>query len=127
MVDAAVLDDPVGESLRGHHAHLACHVGRAIGYRSTVATFSAVPSEPAAEDWADLAALVGPEGVADLFSCPAPPPPGWEPVFDVAGVQMVGASDRLGAAESDPDVVALGEADVPEMMDLVARTRPGPF
>ena len=27
----------------------------------------------------------------------------------------------------DPDAVVLGEADVPEMLDLVERTRPGPF
>jgi ribosomal protein S18 acetylase RimI-like enzyme len=127
MDDAAVLDDPVGESLRGSHAHLARGVGRALGYAPAVASFSAVPLEPGPADWADLAALLGPEGFADMFSCPASPPPGWEPVFDVDGVQMVLSTDRFGAGEPDSDIVVLGDADVPEMLDLVARTRPGPF
>jgi ribosomal protein S18 acetylase RimI-like enzyme len=29
--------------------------------------------------------------------------------------------------QADAEAVPLGEADVPEMLDLVARTRPGPF
>jgi GNAT superfamily N-acetyltransferase len=40
------------------------------------------------------------------------------------GVQMTG--ERLAVAE-DPEAVALGLADVPEMLDLVARAKPGPF
>ncbi|MDH2415033.1 GNAT family N-acetyltransferase [Nocardioides sp. CER19] len=127
MDDAAVLDDPVGESLRGRHAHLARRHGRALSYRSAVATFSAVPLQPGADDWADLAALLGPDGFADMFSSPAAPPPDWAPAFAVDGVQMVGDPDRLAAAGPDPDVVELGEADVADMLDLVARTRPGPF
>ena len=31
------------------------------------------------------------------------------------------------AAAPDPEAVELGPADVPEMLDLVERTRPGPF
>ncbi len=31
------------------------------------------------------------------------------------------------AAAPDPEAVRLGPADVPEMLDLVARTQPGPF
>ena len=42
-IDAAVLDDPVGGSLRGRHAHLARRVGRAVTYLPEVATFAAVP------------------------------------------------------------------------------------
>lgn len=153
----AVLDDPVNASLRGQHAHLARRHGRAISFAPTVSTFSAVPLDPGSQDWADLATLLGGAGVlADLFSSEATPPEGWRPVFRVDGLQMVGAAGRFDATDAgdgdpadaadlvdvaeladaaepaDPDgavlhIVELGEADVPEMLDLVARTRPGPF
>lgn len=119
-------DDPVGRSLRGAHAHLARRLGRTATYQPEVATFAAVPAEPTTGDWADLARLLGPGQLADLFSAPATPPADWEPVFDLAGVQLVaGAVD--GGPHPAPDVVELGPADVPDMLALVARSRPGPF
>ena len=51
-------------------------------------------------------------------------PPGWERLGNIPGVQMDGSG--LEPAP-DPEAVVLGPADVPEMLDLVARTRPGPF
>ncbi|MEV5886852.1 GNAT family N-acetyltransferase [Streptomyces sp. NPDC052020] len=130
MIDVSVLDDPVGQSLGGPHAHLARRLGGAATYRTDVATFSAVPVQPEARDWADLAALLGPGAFADMFSCPACPPPGWEPVFSLAGRQLIWSGGPLPGRrgdEPDSDMVVLGEDDVPEMLDLVARTEPGPF
>ncbi|WP_376741133.1 hypothetical protein [Streptomyces galbus] len=63
-------------------------------FTTEVATFSCVPVQPDAEDWADLAALLGPGALADIFSCPAAPPSGWEPVFSLAGRQMIWAGFR---------------------------------
>jgi GNAT superfamily N-acetyltransferase len=128
--DAAVLDDPVGESLRGRHEALGRRIGRAATFLPDVATFSAVPLDPDAADWADLARLLGRGGFADMFGCPANPPPDWAPVFVLEGRQMIWAGgDRPGRARAaiDSGVVELGAADVPEMLDLAARTRPGPF
>ncbi|MFE7273481.1 GNAT family N-acetyltransferase [Streptomyces sp. NPDC057623] len=131
-VDVSVLDDPVGESLRGHHAGLARQLGRAVTYLPDVATFSTVfPAADAAQSedsahWDDLARLLGRGAFADLFSCAAVPPPDWEPVFVLEGRQMIWSGERSGPAGTD-GVVELGSADVPEMLDLVARTRPGPF
>ncbi|MFF8392366.1 GNAT family N-acetyltransferase [Streptomyces sp. NPDC016172] len=128
--DADVLDDPVGESLRGHHAPLARRLGAAATYVPGVATFSAVPAEPGGEAWGDLAKLLGPGEFADMFSCPAVPPPDWEPVFVLEGRQMIWAGhagpDPSGAG-IDSGVVELGTESVPEMLDLIERTRPGPF
>lgn len=124
--DAAVLDDPVGESLRGQHADLARRLGRAATYLPEVATFSAVSPAADSAAWADLARLLGPGGFADMFSCPVAPPPDWEPVFVLEGRQMIWPGDRPGQAGTD-GVVELGSADVPEMLDLAARTQPGPF
>lgn len=125
--DPAVLDDPVGESLRHQHAHLARGRGRALSYHCDVATFSAVPTEPERADWSDLAALLGPGGFADLFSSAVRAPSDWDPVFSMTGRQMVADRRRFALASPDPDIVELGTADVPGMLDLASRTRPGPF
>ncbi|MGI5453537.1 GNAT family N-acetyltransferase [Streptomyces sp. CA-249302] len=127
--DAAVLDDPVGESLRDRHAGLARRLGRAVTYRPDVATFSAVPTAADSTDWADLAGLLGSGEFADMFSCRATPPPDWEPVFVLEGRQMIWRGDRpvQARAATGPSVVELSAADVPEMLDLVARAQPGPF
>lgn len=94
-------------------------------YAAQVATSCAVPLEPGEQDWADLAALLGPGALADLFSLPAQPPADWAPVFSLEAVQLVGPVPI--SLEPDPDVVELGAADVPEMLALAEATRPGPF
>ncbi|MET9865354.1 GNAT family N-acetyltransferase [Streptomyces sp. NPDC006386] len=128
--DIAVLEDPVGESLRGRHTGFARRLGRAATYVPEVGTFSAVCPAADAADWADLAELLGRGGLADLFSSRATPPPDWEPVFVMEGRQMIwpgGGRPGLTRAETDTGVVELGAADVPEMLDLTARAQPGPF
>ncbi|MGW6059650.1 GNAT family N-acetyltransferase [Streptomyces sp. NPDC055189] len=128
--EVAALDDPVGASLRGHHAHLARSNGAAVSYLPGVATFSAVAPEAATEGWADLVRLLGRGEFADMFSCPVLPPPSWEPVFVLEGLQMTwsGSVRPPGpSAASDDGVVELGAESVPEMLDLAARTKPGPF
>ncbi|MGK5497405.1 GNAT family N-acetyltransferase [Streptomyces sp. URMC 125] len=128
--DDPVLDDPVGRSLAGRHAHLARRLGRAATYLTDVATFCSVSTAPDAKDWADLAELLGPGAFADMFGCPALPPSSWEPVFTLEGRQMIWSGgtrpDRPGSG-SDTGVVELGADSVPEMLELVARTEPGPF
>lgn len=125
-----VLDDPVGASLSGRHAHLGRRLGRAATYQPDVATFSSVSADPGPEDWTDLAELLGPGAFADMFNCPAPPPPDWEPVFVLEGRQLVWPGTGRPAPALVPgggDLVELNAADVPEMLALVARTEPGPF
>src|SRR5690606_25376804 len=124
-VDCAVeLDDPVGESLRGQHARLSRWVGSAGSYLPEVASFVAMGNDPDEQAWEDLARLVGRGEIADMFSCPARPPADWEPVFALDGRQMIGPEQWSGPGA---DVVELGADNVPEMLDLIARTQPGPF
>ncbi|MEU2907639.1 GNAT family N-acetyltransferase [Streptomyces globisporus] len=118
------LDNPARSSLTGPHAHFAESRGRVLRYPVDVTPWIALPDAPDTQDWADLAALAGPGGSVALAALQAPPPPDWEIVFRADGVQLVDASVD---AAPDPEAVLLGPRDVPEMLDLVARTRPGPF
>jgi len=118
------LDNPARASLTGPHAHFAERRGRVLRYRPDVTPWLALPNSPDVQDWADAAALAGPGGSVTLTAFREPPPADWEIVFQAEGVQMVdGAVD----AAPDPEALLLGPADVPEMLDLVERTRPGPF
>ena len=117
------LDDPLRGSLLGTHAHLAQRHGEAMRYLSDVAPFLSLPPDGGA--WADAAVLLGPGGAGTTTGRRSPPPPeGWDVLGDLPGVQLVG-EDVDG--RPDPEAVILGPGDVPEMTDLVARTRPGPW
>ncbi|NKQ53944.1 GNAT family N-acetyltransferase [Amycolatopsis sp. K13G38] len=114
------LDNPVLASLTGPHARFADARGGAARYDTDISPFLGM-----AEDaWDDVAALVGPGGVALLAGWPGTAPDGWEVLSAMPGVQLV--ADGV-AGEDEPEAVRLTTADVPEMLDLVARTEPGPF
>ncbi|MGM1064324.1 GNAT family N-acetyltransferase [Saccharothrix sp. Mg75] len=119
----SVLDNPSWASLTGRHAHFAERRGRVLRYRQDVAPFHALPADADDDAWADLAVLAGPGAVVPMNTA-LTPPPHWEAVDRIAGVQLV---DAGVAARPYPEAVRLGPDDVPEMLDLVARTRPGPF
>ncbi|MCX4537123.1 GNAT family N-acetyltransferase [Streptomyces sp. NBC_00841] len=118
------LDNPARASLTGPHAHFAERRGRVLRYPTDVAPWLALPDTPDADDWADAAALAGPGASLTLTALREPPPGDWEITFHAEGVQLV---DAGLATAPDPEAVRLGPADVPEMLALVERTRPGPF
>jgi ribosomal protein S18 acetylase RimI-like enzyme len=117
------LDNPAYAALTTRQAEIAEVRGRVRRYPPDVAPFLAMPADPTAEDWRDAADLVGPGGVAGLVH-DAAPPDGWTAARQFAVTQMI-ASDTTG--EPDREAVVLAAADVREMLDLVAATRPGPF
>jgi ribosomal protein S18 acetylase RimI-like enzyme len=119
-MDDRVLDNPVWAALTGPHAHLAERTGQAARYPADVSPFVALAG---GDGWADLADLLGPGGEAGVAGGAAPPPD-WTVLDALDGVQLVG-SGVAGVAE--PEAERLTPGDVPEMLDLVARTRPGPF
>jgi ribosomal protein S18 acetylase RimI-like enzyme len=119
-----LLDNVAWRALTGPQCGLAERSGQAVRYRPDVALFAALPEEPGPRAWADLAALAG-AGTTVLLAGPERvAPAGWEAVASVPGLQYDGTGI---AVAPDPEAIVLGPADVPEMLDLVARTRPGPF
>jgi ribosomal protein S18 acetylase RimI-like enzyme len=123
-VSAHPLDSPAWAALTGPHAHFAQRCGRVLRYPADVTPFLGMPPAPTAADWADAAALVGPGGLVPLAGLDGSPPEGWPITWQVAGVQLV---DDGVAGAPDAEAVRLTAADVPEMLALVERTRPGPF
>ncbi|SHH63800.1 GNAT family N-acetyltransferase [Streptomyces sp. 3214.6] len=131
------LDNAVWAALTGPHAHLAersemgvppaegCgSVGLAARYPADVYAFAALadPADPAA--WADLHTLAGP-GTTVRIKPVDRVPDGWDVVGRGEGVQLVATAALW--TEPAPEAVPLGPDDVPEILDLIARTRPGPF
>ena len=119
-----VLDNPALASLTGPHALFAERRGRILRYPVDVSPWLALPGEPDADDWADLAALAGPGTEVGLPGYRGDLPDGWELTMNIPGVQLV---DEGMEAVPEPQAVRLGRADVPEILDLIERTRPGPF
>lgn len=122
-VDTGVLDDPAGAALAGPHSAFARRHGQAVCYDPEVTPFAALPPGADARVWADLAALLGRDGQAVVIG-DHPVPDGWEIGWQDDVVQLVDAGVEVAG---EPEAVPLGPADVPEMLDLVALTRPGPF
>jgi len=117
------LDNPVRSSLTGPHARFAQRRGNVLRYPADVSPFVALPDEPTATDWEDLAVLAGPGtqvGLAGVLAAPG----GWAVTPLGEGVQLIDAGVDAAA---DGGTVRLGPGDVPEMLELAARTKPGPF
>jgi ribosomal protein S18 acetylase RimI-like enzyme len=130
------LDDAAWASLTGPHAHFAQGppdtslkgAAQVLRYPTDVAPF--IATSPAADEnvWPALADLVGPDQVVALAGSPATLdqlPPDWTVEMRMTGVQFL-STDAL-ESRPDPEAVVLGADDAAEMIDLVERTKPGPF
>jgi len=122
------LDNPVWHALVGPHNAVAERVGDAARYHPDVAVFGAVSDEPTAAAWDDLHALVGAGGAAFLVRSALDLPPGWTTELTIPCRQMMLPDAVEHDIDDAPDLLlVLGEDDVPEMLSLVEKTRPGPF
>lgn len=115
----------VWQSLTGPQEPLAQVHGRARRFQPEVAPFAALPDDPTADDWHDLAELGGGEPVV-LFRADPTVPNGWEVRRTWLTYQMT-AGDPPNAVAGVDLVEPLGASDAPEMVDLTELTNPGPF
>jgi ribosomal protein S18 acetylase RimI-like enzyme len=117
------LDNPAYAALTSKQAELAEVRGRARRYPPDVAPFLALPPDATAADWRDAAELIGLGGLAGVVH-DGVAPDGWSEVRRFGVTQMIG-TDAIG--RPDPEAVMLAAADVPDMLELVEATHPGPF
>lgn len=119
-----ILDNPAWASLTGPHQQFAQRHGSAARYLSDVSPFVALADAADPQAWQDAAELLGPGEAFAMSGTNVLPPDGWETSWAGEGVQLV---DVSLAKVHDTEAISLGAADVPEMLDLVERTKPGPF
>jgi ribosomal protein S18 acetylase RimI-like enzyme len=122
--DDARLDNPVHAALSGAQARFAQVCGRVLRYPADVSPFLALPSEPSLEDWRDAADLVPPGTSAGVVHAGLDVPKPWKIVREFEVLQMVG---QQVTGIDEPEAISLNAADVPEMLELVRQTNPGPF
>jgi ribosomal protein S18 acetylase RimI-like enzyme len=118
------LDNSVWCALTGTDLRLSEGGEKARRYTPDVSPFAAVRDEHDPGAWAELAELAAGGPVTIVTSSV---PDGWTEVRAIPVVQMVFAGppdERLPVAH---DFRPLTHTDVPDMLALVAETRPGPF
>ncbi|HWG24811.1 GNAT family N-acetyltransferase [Actinospica sp.] len=120
---AHVLDRPVAASLAGHHAAFARRHGRAVRFDPDVAVFAALDDASDQRAWDDAVHLLEPDAPLVLPGV-TQWPDSWELTVMLDGVQLEGSGVE---PLPDAEAVVLGSDDVPEILDLIARTDPGPF
>ncbi len=122
--DEARLDNPAYAALSGAHARFAQSCGHALRYPADVAPFFALPSEPSREDWRDAIEIVPRGTYAGIVHAGTDLPETWKTLQEFEVVQMIG--EHVNGVDA-PEAIPLRAHDVPEMLELVRQTDPGPF
>lgn len=120
------LDNPIWECLGTCHAHLASGNALARRYRSDISPLTGVAR--AGEDVAaSLETLVEIGDDVSIFGRYVPAPgANWEVLREPRITQMI-RRDRTPLPEPGTPALQLGATDVPDMLELVELTQPGPF
>ncbi len=121
------LSNAVWYALTGPQSHLSVGHAGARMFQVDVTPFCAVPDDPSNADWQQLAQLL-PTGGGALFREQISLPDGWQrgdhwPCLQLVRTQPPVPEPILESFDTD----VLTHNDLPEILDLVARTRPGPF
>jgi predicted GNAT family acetyltransferase len=96
-----------------------------LRYDGDVAPFMVLPTRPTSADWIDALELIPPgTGAAVVNEDGATLPASLTVVQAFDLVQMIGVDAQ---AARDSRASTLGSSDVPEMLELVRETEPGPF
>ena len=125
MAAAHPLDRPVWSALTGRQAPLALGDRRAVRLDPDYGPFAAA-ADASAESLAALAALIPAEGGLAAVGVDEPGPVPGAAAEPHRLWQMV-CADLTPSTAPDFAIVALDEADAPQMLALATLTRPGPF
>ncbi len=128
MADMSVLDRPIWQALSTRHTQWSEGGGLAKRYPAAVTSLAAL-RRPDATAFAALEPLAAAGKAVALFLDEVPQlPAGWAVIASGPLAQMV-CVDQASVRRHPvgKDVIAMGEADVNEMVALTALTRPGPF
>lgn len=121
------LDRPVWSMLTGRQAHLAEGDARAVRIDRGYGVFGAA-ADPGSDAQAALAALIPDDGELWIVEGePWPLPPGAREVKRAVLTQMVAEGAVPVSEAGEPDIIALGEDDAPEMAALAEHAKPGPW
>jgi predicted GNAT family acetyltransferase len=120
-----LLDYPIWTALTTRQSALAEGGALARRYPVPVAPFAAI-ADMSTESFAALGALMSGSDIAVLFTPDAvSAPDAFKVLLAETGEQMMGTPAETPAREVE--IVRLGVDDVPDMMELTALTKPGPF
>jgi predicted GNAT family acetyltransferase len=119
------LDHPVWHALTSTQSALAEGGALARRFPPDIAPFAAM-AEPSREGFAALGALMAPSDYVVLFTPETVSPPAdFKILLAKTGEQMTGMPAEVSGAGAE--IVTLGAADVPDMLELTKLTNPGPF
>jgi predicted GNAT family acetyltransferase len=122
------LDNIIWKALTTRQAHLAETSGTARRFVRDVSPLAAF--EQSGDDgYSSLASLVGEGETLGVFLNDAyEPRSGWDFVVGAPLLQMICENGANASASSGrTNIVELGDKDSPEMLELTALTKPGPF
>jgi ribosomal protein S18 acetylase RimI-like enzyme len=123
------LDNVIWQALTTRHARFAESHGEARRFVQEVGPLGAF-LEHGPQGYDSLAGLVGDGGTVGLFlDDPYEERSGWSFVVGAPLLQMIadnGVAPKT-SRDSNLELVRLGHADSPEMIELTALTKPGPF
>jgi ribosomal protein S18 acetylase RimI-like enzyme len=127
------LDNIIWKALTTRQDRFAESNGQARRFMPEVSPLAAF-REPTAAGYESLAGLVGSRGTIGVFlDAPYQPHAGWSLVAGAPMPEMVYEGDGVPFPRSsscstpDPEIVELSAADSPDMVELTALTKPGPF
>jgi ribosomal protein S18 acetylase RimI-like enzyme len=123
------LDNVIWQALTTRQAHFAERFQSARRFQKEVTSLCAFEA-PSAAGYASLGGLIGMGGTGAVFLDHAyEARSGWDYVAGAPLLEMVckNGTGTAHASDSLPDIVELGLQDSPEMVELTALTKPGPF
>jgi ribosomal protein S18 acetylase RimI-like enzyme len=123
------LDNVIWQALTTRQSHFAKRYATARRFPQEVSPLCGF-ERPDHEGYASLSGLVSPASTVGIFlNDPYEPRSGWEYVVGAALQQMVSENGSLSLNSDDNQskILELGTPDSPEMLELTALTKPGPF